>query len=362
MAAPTDLWYSGTVVVEPRAPTAPDELVRRRAALLSLGVACGLLWVKWIAYQRTGSTAILSDALEAIANVVAALFALGVLLFAGRPADRSHPYGHGRIEFFSAVFEGGLISFAAVVIVWKASADLRAGPALRALDLGILLTVGAGLVNAALGWYLLRTGRRVHSITLVADGHHVLSDFWTTVGVVTGLALVRLTGLPWLDPVTALVVALNLAWTGAKLVRNAAGALLDEEDTALLGQLIAALESNLVPGVIRIHRLRARRAGAFTHVDAHVVVPENWTVAQSHETLDAYATRVIAALPTAGEIIFHDDPCRRALCAICDVAPCPIRAEPFVARPAFTLEETTTTDEAFWRGHHRAAAAVPAAV
>jgi cation diffusion facilitator family transporter len=319
--------------------------VSLRAAIVSLLVACALLGVKYAAYEMTGSAAVLSDALESIANVVAALFAVSVLIFAGRPADRNHPYGHGKMEFFSAVFEGGLIAFAAVLIVWKSVQDLLAGPQLRAIEVGIALTVAAGLVNAALGWFLLTTGRRLHSITLVADGKHVLSDFWTTVGVVVGLALVRLTGRPWFDPVAALVVAGNLAVTGVRLVRRAAGALLDEEDTALLTQLLQAFEGSLRPGIIRIHRLRARRAGRFTHVDGHLIVPEYWTVEEAHDATDRFAARVIDALPIDGEIIFHEDPCRRALCSICDVEACPVRVEPFVTRPPLTLDEVVSADE-----------------
>jgi cation diffusion facilitator family transporter len=337
-----------------------DDRLRLRAGLASLAIGSALLVVKWMAYRMTGSAAILSDALESIANVVAAMFAVGVLVFAGRPADRRHPYGHGKVEFFSAVFEGGLISFAAVVIIWKAVQDLLAGPVIRQVEVGIALTIGAGLVNAALGWYLVRTGRRTHSMTLLADGQHVLSDFWTTVGVVIGLLLVRLTGIPWLDPLAALLVAVNLAWTGATLVRGAAAALLDAEDVGLIGQLIQAFERSLGPGIIRIHRLRARRAGPYTHVDAHVIVPEYWTVMQSHEALDAFAARVIDALPIDGEIIFHDDPCRRALCAMCDVADCPERVEAFVTRPPITRDEAIATDEAFWGGQHRPAIASPA--
>ena len=332
-------------VVTTAASGPSDDRVPRRAASVSLLVACLLLAVKYAAYEMTGSTAILSDAMESIANVVAALFAVGVLIFAGRPADRNHPYGHGKMEFFSAVFEGGLITFAAILIVWESVQDLLAGPEVRAVEVGIALTAAAGLANAALGWYLVRTGQRVHSITLVADGRHVLADFWTTVGVVVGLGLVRFTGLPWLDPVAALVVAVNLGITGLRLVRRAAGALLDEEDTTLLGQLLQAFECSLRPGIIRVHRLRARRAGRFTHVDAHLIVPEYWTVEQAHEASDAFAARVIDALPIDGEIIFHEDPCRRALCSICDVEPCPVRVEAFVTRPPLTLDEIVSADE-----------------
>jgi cation diffusion facilitator family transporter len=346
------------VQVEPTAARAPsDESVRLRAGLLSLVVAVVLLAVKYFAYRLTGSSAVLSDALESITNVVAALFALGGLVFAGRPADRGHPYGHGKIEYFTAVFEGGLIAFAAVLILWQALETLRGGHVVREIDLGIALTVAAGAVNAALGWYLLGTGRRVNSITLVADGKHVLSDFWTSLGVVVGLLLVRLTGIAWLDPLAAAAVGLNLAVTGGRLVRQAAGGLLDEEDSVLLGILVRAFDRSLHPGIIRLHRLRAQRAGRFTHVDAHLIVPEYWTVDQAHEATDAFAEQVLKACTVEGEIIFHTDPCRRALCAICDVEACPVRVEPFLGRPPLTVEEATATDEDFWQGIHRPAAA-----
>src|SRR5690349_17118942 len=190
-----------------------DDRVRFWAIALSLLVSLGLLAAKFQAYRLTGSTAILSDALESIVNVVAAVFAIGALLFAGRPADRNHPYGHGKMEFLSAAFEGGLIAFAAVLIVYEVAQGLLYGVTLRALDTGLAVVLGAGLVNLALGAYLVRTGRRYDSLTLVADGRHVMAEFYTSAGIVVGLLLVRVTGLGWLDPVVAAVVALNLLWT-----------------------------------------------------------------------------------------------------------------------------------------------------
>jgi cation diffusion facilitator family transporter len=321
-----------------------DLCIRLGAALVSLVVGSGLLAAKYVAYGLTGSTAILSDAMESIVNVVAAIFALGGLLFAGRPADRNHPYGHGKIEFFSAAFEGGMIAFAAVIIVYEAGRTLLQGAEVRALDIGLLITAGAGLINLALGGFLVRTGRRHQSLTLVADGQHVLSDFWTSLGVVVGLLLVRVTGLPWLDPVVAAVVGLNLAWTGARLVRHAAGGLLDEEDTALLNRVLAALNASLVPGIIRVHNLRAIRSGRFSHIDAHLVVPEFWSVDRAHDAADTFEHQVIAVGALEGEIVFHTDPCRRAYCARCDIPDCPIRIEPFRSRPALTVDEVVQPD------------------
>src|SRR5262250_226424 len=181
------------------------ERARLRAMVVSLAVSVVLLAAKYQAYLLTGSTAILSDALESIVNVVAAVFALGGIVFAGRPADRNHPYGHGKIEFFSAAFEGGLIAFAAVVIVYEVALSLLRGPQVRALDVGVTIVLSAGLVNLLLGWYLTRAGRKYDSLTLVADGRHVLADFYTSAGIVVGLLLVRFTGIAWLDPVVAAV-------------------------------------------------------------------------------------------------------------------------------------------------------------
>ena len=329
--------------------TAPDEGIvesraRARAGLVSLIVGALILVAKYQAYRMTGSTAILSDALESIVNVVAAVFALGGIAFAAQPADRNHPYGHGKIEFFSAAFEGGLIAFAAVLIIYEVVRALLHGVEVRALDTGLMVVLGAGLANLALGWYLVRVGRASRSLVLVADGQHVLADFWTSVGIVVGLLLVRFTGLWWLDPVIAAVVALNLMWTGVRLVRHAAGGLLDEEDTPLLSRLLAVLGNHLGQGVIRVHHLRAIRAGRFHHVDAHLVVPEFWSVEQAHELSESLAERVIADLGVEGELIFHTDPCHRAYCAMCDLDDCMVRREPFHGRPPLTLDEAVRPD------------------
>ena len=334
-----------------------DLRLRLRAGVLSLVVGAVLLVAKYFAYEMTGSTAILSDAMESIVNVVAAMFAIGGLVFAGRPADRNHPYGHGKIEFFSAAFEGGLIAFAAVMIVYQAGDSLLHGVEVRQLDLGLAITAAAGFANLALGGFLVRAGRRSQSLTLVADGQHVLSDFWTSLGIVIGLLLVRLTGVLWLDPLVAALVGVNLAWTGLRLVRHAAGGLLDEEDTELLRKLIQALNSNVVPGIIRVHNLRAIRSGSFGHIDAHLVVPEFWSVMAAHDASDAFERQVIAACGIEGEIVFHTDPCRRAYCARCDIPSCPIRVEPFRFRPDLTVDEVVQPDQLPPAGIRRRAAA-----
>ena len=330
--------------MELASPVRDDGRVRLRAGLISLVVSVVLLGAKYAAYRLTGSTAILSDALESIVNVVAAVFAVSGLVFAGRPADRNHPYGHGKIEFFSAAFEGGLITFAAVLIMYTVGQSLIRGAEIRQLEAGLAIVVMAGLANLLLGWFLIRTGRRHSSLTLVADGQHVLSDFWTSAGIVVGLILVRVSGLPWLDPVVAALVALNLLRTGIGLVRHAAGGLLDEEDTRLLDRLLAVLGRHVSQGVIRVHHLRAIRAGRFHHVDAHLVVPEFWSVDRAHELAESLAGQVIDELGVEGELVFHTDPCHRVYCAMCDLDDCPVRREPFTGRPDLTLDEAVQPD------------------
>jgi cation diffusion facilitator family transporter len=337
-------YHRSMVTPAMEASAAADTRVRLRAGALSLVVSVLLLAAKYQGYRLTGSTAILSDALESIVNVVAAVFAIGALLFAGRPADRNHPYGHGKMEFLSAAFEGGLIAFAALVIGYEVIQSLTEGVALRALDAGLAIVLGAGLANLALGAYLLRTGRRYDSLALVADGRHVLADFYTSAGIVVGLLLVRVTGLAWLDPLVAAVVALNLLWTGGRLIRQATAGLLDEEDPALLDRVLKALEPHLGQGVIRVHHLRAIRAGRFHHIDAHLVVPEFWPVDRAHELTEDVAERLMKELGIEGDMTLHTDPCHRAYCAMCDLDACPVRREAFRGRPPLTLDEAVRPD------------------
>lgn len=317
----------------------------RVAASLSLVVGVFLLLMKFWAYRMTHSQAVFSDAMESIVNVVAAMVSIVVVVVAARPADKEHPYGHGKIEFFSAAFEGGLIAFAAAMICVEATQALISGRVVHEVNFGITVVLGAGIANLLLGVFLLRAGKRNRSVALVASGHHVISDFWTSAGVAIGLVLVSVTGLQWLDPLIALVVGLLLARTGWVLVRRSAGGLLDEEDRELLGSLVQIISQERGEGIIQVHHCRVIRAGQYHHIDAHVVVPEFWDVAKAHHETEDFERRVIAAYEHDGELHFHVDPCRRAYCRGCDVKECPIRRHPFEARRSLTIDELTNPDE-----------------
>lgn len=313
--------------------------------MLSFVVAVGLLAAKFWAYWRTGSQAIFGDALESIVNVVAALVALSVLRYAGRPADRDHPYGHGKVEFFSAAFEGGLIFCAALVILWQAFEAFMQGAMPRELDFGVLVTLAAGVANGLLGWFLVSYGRRSGSPALVADGQHVLSDFWTSVGVVLGLLAVQLTGIAWLDPVIAAVMMVWLVIVGWRIVRRAIGGLLDAEDPELLTQVVESLSDRFGDGVIRVHHLRAIRSGSFRHISAHLVVPEFWSVHRAHDLAEDLGAHVAAGLPGEAAVDFHTDPCERTWCSMCDLEACSVRQQPFVRLEPLTVDEAVRPDD-----------------
>lgn len=322
----------------------PSTLVA--VALLSFVVAIGLLLVKFWVYSKTGSQAIFSDALESIVNVIAALVALSVLKYAIRPADRDHPYGHGKVEFFSAAFEGGLIFCAALVILWQAGEAFVRGVMPQELNFGVLMTFVTGAVNGLLGWFLISYGNRHDSPALSADGHHVLSDFWTSLGVVLGLLMVRLTGLAWLDPAIAAVMMIWLLITGWRIIKRAIGGLLDAEDPALLSEVVAALSKRVGNGVIRLHHLRVIRSGSFRHISAHLVVPEFWSVQRAHDSADSLADELVRELPGKTDIDFHTDPCERSWCSMCDLDACSVRRHAFVKLEPLTVDEAVEPDEA----------------
>jgi cation diffusion facilitator family transporter len=231
-----------------------------RVAWLSLLLSGGLLAVKFLAYQLTGSAAVLSDALESIVNVIASSFALFSVTLSARPPDASHPYGHGRIEFFSAGFEGALIVAAAVTILVTAVPRVFEPQPLAQLSLGVGLVAGAGVLNALLGMCLQYVGRRTHSLALVADGKHLLSDAYTSAGVLVGILGVWLTGWHVLDALTALVVALHILVMGGRLVRESIARLMDEAEPALLQRIVQTMQAARQPAWIDLHNLRAWRS------------------------------------------------------------------------------------------------------
>ncbi len=317
---------------------------RLSAGRLSLAIGALVFAVKVAAWIVTGSVAVFSDAMESIVNVVAALLLVWSLRMAAQPADRDHPYGHGKAEFLSAGVEGALIIVAALLIGVQALRDLVVGSAPHRLDTGIALVAGASLLNGGLGLHLLRTGRRTRSLALVADGRHILTDVWTSGGVLVGLLAVQFTGIVWLDPAVALAVAANIVREGWQLVSRAVGGLLDEADEGLLETLAAALEAARPPEWIDVHGLRAWRSGAEAHVDLHLVVPRYFDAERLHHVQEDVETRLQHAAAMPAEAVVHFDPCRPHECPRCAMPACPVRAAPLRARRAIDAAHATRVD------------------
>lgn len=323
-----------------------EQRSRIRVALLSITAGTAVLGLKYLSYLLSGSVALKSDAIESVVNVVAAVFALGAVVFAGKPADKEHPYGHGKIEHFSAAFEGGLISLAAAFILFEAIEGFLHGVALKNLGLGLAVNLAAGALNGLLGWFLLAQGRKTRSKALEADGHHILSDFWTTMGIATGLLAVKLTGIRWLDPLMAMIVGLLLARTGFRLVKESSQALLDMEDPEVLAKVLASMNRVRSWDIIAIHEMRTFRSGRYTHVDVHIVVPEYYPVRQAHDLCEGFGKRALEGAAIEGEVHTHVDPCGRLYCERCPAEACPIRQAPRTADAAFVMEEATAAGPA----------------
>lgn len=281
-------------------------------AWLSVFAAVLTIGLKATAYLFTGSVGLLSDALESVINLAAALIALFMLKTAATPPDEDHPFGHDKAEYFASGIEGTLILLAAISIGWMAISRFFAPQPLEQVSIGLIISLLATLINLVVGQILIRAGRQYRSITLEADGQHLMTDVWTSVGVVVGIAVVAATGWLFLDPLIALLVAANITWTGFRLTRRSALGLMDTAVSAEKKKLICGvLDRYAASEGIDYHALRTRQSGRRQFVSVHILVPGKWTVHQGHQLLEQMEAEICQAV--AGTIIFThleslDDP------------------------------------------------------
>jgi cation diffusion facilitator family transporter len=268
-----------------------------RYAWLSIAAALATIALKAIAYFVTGSVGLLSDALESLVNLVAAIMALAMLVIAARPPDEEHAYGHYKAEYFSSGVEGALILFAAASIAVTAIPRLLAPQPIEQVGLGVAISVVASLVNLSVSLVLRRAGKRHNSITLEADAAHLMTDVWTSIGVLVAIGLVGLTGWERLDPIIALLVAANIIWSGVGLMRRSALGLMDTALPQSQRDAIRAIQAKYQAQGIQFHALRTRQSGAHAFISMHVLVPGQWTVQQGHELLERVETEVRQAVP-----------------------------------------------------------------
>ena len=306
-----------------------EKRIRISTIIFALLSSTGILLLKFYAARISGSAAIRSDALESTVNVAAAAFGLWSILFTEKPADREHPYGHGKMEYFSAAFEGGLIALAGILILIDAASHLHHPDHLYELGKGLKLNLLAGALNGLLGMIMLWVGKRYQSTVIKADGIHLMSDLVTTGALTLGLGFVLATGWKIVDPLLAIGVAAFLLRTGFKMVKSAFNALLDAEDPALLEEIVKQLNELDRGPIIAIHDLKAQAFGRDRHIDLHVVVPEWFSIKAAHDLSDAFAHQLFNSMGKNTQVHTHVDPCNQLYCSTCSEKECPVRQQPF---------------------------------
>ncbi|MCA8881151.1 MAG: cation transporter [Rhodobacteraceae bacterium] len=284
----------------------------QKAALASVGIGVLVFALKLAAWYVTGSVALFSDALESTINVVAAATAYVALRVANLPADANHPYGHHKAEYFSAVFEGVLVVVAALAIAREAYHGFIDPTPIDAPALGLAINAVATVINAAWGYVLVKWGRNWRSPALIADGRHVLTDVWTSAGVIVGVVVVAMTGMARLDPAIAALVAVNVLWSGWQMVREASGGLMDAAPAESVVEDLKKVISQNAHGAIEAHDVRIRHAGKVTFVEFHLIVDGEMTVWASHEICDRIEAALRQRLGGDGFISIHVEPENKA--------------------------------------------------
>jgi cation diffusion facilitator family transporter len=299
---------------------------------LTLIVGFLLMGLKFLAYYLTQSSAILTDAIESIVNVLAGSFALYSLYYAAKPKDEDHPYGHGKIEFLSTGVEGGMVTLAGVAMTIKGISAFFNPHDLQNIDIGLGISFFSGIVNFLLARVLIKKGTALNSSTMVSDGKHLLTDTWSSAGLVLGLIVIYFTNLFWIDYVITIGLGIFISITGFKLIQESIFNLLDKADYGKIEHLISVLNTKRNPSWIDIHNLRVVKYGSVVHVDCHMTLPWYYTLEESHKEVDDLDKLATTEFSHEIEFFIHADPCLPKSCSICEMKDCKVRKNDFVKR------------------------------
>ncbi|WP_245735207.1 cation diffusion facilitator family transporter [Pedobacter hartonius] len=302
---------------------------------------------KFGAYFLTHSNAILTDAAESIVNVLASGFAFYSIYLATLPKDENHPYGHGKVEFFSAFVEGALICIAGLIIIFKSSYDLVFPKQIFQLLEGAIIIGSTGLVNLLVGYYLIRTGKKHRSLTLEADGKHLLTDAVTSAGLVAGILLIKMTEVYWLDSVISILLGIYIVYSGYKLTRTSVGGLMDESNIELVKMIVDILQDKRHDPWIDVHNLRAQQYGSDLHIDCHITLPYYYDLNQVHSEISAIDKLINGSGEHDTELFIHADPCLPECCHYCKIQNCPVRQHAFQGEINWTVENATKNKKHF---------------
>lgn len=309
-----------------------------RVQLIAVIIGVLILLAKFSAYLFTQSNSILTDALESIINVVAGSVALISLYISSKPKDEDHPYGHGKVEFLSAGFEGVLIGMAGFVIIWKSIFAFFKPREISNLDWGLIVVVVSGIINFLVGIWIEKTGKEGGSLALQADGKHLKSDAYSSAGIMVGLLLIMFTGWQWLDNVVAIIFGFIIIYTGFKLIRQSVKGIMDEADEEIIKAIIHLLNTHRKNEWIDVHNLRVIQYGSKLHIDCHATLPWYFTLEQAHDEMEEIAKTVNEKYGSQIEFFIHGDPCIEASCKICSIEDCKVRKHPFTGRMEWTME------------------------
>ncbi len=319
----------------------------KKAILLSLCISIVLLSVKFLAYFITSSNAILTDAVESIANVAAGSFAFYSVYLSKQPKDENHPYGHGKVEFFSVFVEGSLICISGILIILKSGHDLIFPIKLTNLFDGAVIIGITGMVNAAVGFYLINIARNTQSLTLEAEGKHLLTDMMSSLALALGIIIIQLTGLLWLDSVISIGLGIYIFYSGYKLTRRSVGGLMDERNTDLLKNIISILQQNRSDSWIDMHNLRAQQYGADWHIDCHLTLPYYFSLSEVHEQISDIDKLINRSVNYNTEFFIHADPCLPNCCHYCRMKNCQARLQPYTIDIEWIFDNVTKNQKHF---------------
>lgn len=300
---------------------------QKKVILIALVISILLMLAKFVAYFFTSSNAILTDAAESIVNILASAFAFYSIYLSSQPKDINHPYGHGKVEFFSVFVEGSLISLAGLIIIFKSVYAIFYPHEISNLTQGSILIAITGLVNLGLGFYLLDSGKKHNSMTLQADGKHLLTDAVSSAGLVLGLLLIHFTKIYLIDSFLSIGLGCYIIYSGYRLLRKSVGGLMDESDFDRVEEIIKVLNAKRKSAWIDIHNLRLQRYGADLHIDCHVTLPYYYDLNQVHEEVKEIDMLVNEHVLEETEFFIHADPCLPQCCHYCSMPDCAVRTE-----------------------------------
>ncbi|WP_426586283.1 cation diffusion facilitator family transporter [Mucilaginibacter sp. R-33] len=320
---------------------------QKRIILISLITGIVLMLAKFGAYFLTASNFVLTDAAESIVNVIASSFAFYSIYLSALPRDENHPYGHGKVEFFSVFIEGSLIGIAGCIIIVKSVYSFFFPNIIHDLFTGAIIIAATGAINGVLGYYMIRKGKELRSMTLDADGRHLLADTVTSVGLVVGLLLIEFTRILWLDSALSILVGLYIVYSSYKLVRKSVGGLMDEADFQVVTGIVNVLSEKRREAWIDVHNLRAQKYGHELHIDCHMTLPNYFDLNTVHTEISLVDKMINNDMGIKTELFIHADPCVPNCCHYCSMPNCPIRSEAKTETIAWTMEKVVRNKKHF---------------